>query len=167
MINADPRAIAVFLKDVEDTYAHIVERAHVAEVEEAAAAQEAGEQIQLVPENPDATISFNVPDGPPPEHITLEGPETENMDIEDVRKALQMQWDVFSGFEDNLKEALTSQSLDNVNKVLGEMKVSDAEEVVRLLEMSGILNFADGGIRDETNREDEEDEPDDNNDTDS
>jgi len=166
MINADPRALAVFLKDVDDTYAHIVERARIAEAEEAAVAQQTGEQIQLVPENPDAKIGFNVPDGPPPEHITLEGPETENMDIGEVRKALQIQWDVFNSFADNMKEALKSQNLDKVNKVLGAMEVSDAEEVVKLLEVSGILSFADSGIRDETGKvpaieEEDEDQDDD------
>jgi cell division cycle protein 37 len=50
----------------------------------------AGEQIQLVTENPDTVISFNVPDGPPPENLVLEGPGTEGMDVEDVRKALQV-----------------------------------------------------------------------------
>jgi cell division cycle protein 37 len=152
MINADPRATSVFLKDVDDTYAHIVERVRVAEEEEAAAGEARGEQIQLVPENPDATIGFNVPDGPPPEHITLEGPGTEDMDIGEVRKALQMQWDVFDGFSVELKEALKSQSLEAVNKVLGSMKVTEAENVVTLLQVSGILNFADGGIRDETGK---------------
>ena len=158
MINADPRAMVVFCKDVDDTYAHICERVRIAEAEAAAAGQKTGEQIQLVPENPDATITFNVPDGPPPEHITLEGPGTENMDIESVRNALQMQWEVFESFDDSLKEALRSQSLENVNKVLGAMEVSDAEQVVKSLEVSGILNFADGDIRDETGQQDEDEE---------
>lgn len=61
------------------------------------------EQIQLVPENPTTTITFNVPEGPPPETIVLEGPGTENMDIEEVRKALQMRWDVFEGFDEEMK----------------------------------------------------------------
>jgi hypothetical protein len=56
------------------------------------------EQIQLVPSGEGTTVSFNVPEGPPPEHLVLEGPGTEDMDIEEVRKALQMRWDVFCGF---------------------------------------------------------------------
>lgn len=159
MMNSDPRATSVFLKDVDDTYAHIVERVRISNEEDLAAAESAGtEQIQLVPENPEATIGFNVPDGPPPETITLEGPGTENMNIEDVRKALEMQWEVFSGFSKEMQEALKSQSLENVNKILGGMKVPEAEQVVKLLEMSGILNFADGGIRDQTGQEDEDEE---------
>jgi cell division cycle protein 37 len=155
MINADARATSVFLKDVEDTYAHLVERVRVSKLEDQETAA-AAEQIQLVPENPDATIGFNVPDGPPPEHITLEGPGTEGMNIEDVRKALQLQWEVYDGFSPEMQEALKSQSLESVNKVLGAMKVAEAERVVELLQMSGILSFADGGIRDETGQGEEE-----------
>ncbi|EGN98313.1 hypothetical protein SERLA73DRAFT_169310 [Serpula lacrymans var. lacrymans S7.3] len=155
MISGDKRADAVFVKDVEDTYAHLETRVSAS----LAASDDAGkEQIQLVPENPETTISFNVPDGPPPEDLRLEGPGTENMDIEEVRKALQMRWDVFSGFSLELQKALQDGKLDSVNKVLGGMQVDEAEEVVRLLDIGGILNFADGGIRDETGKEDEEEE---------
>ena len=57
---------------------HVLE---IAKKEEAEAASP-GEQIQLVAENPDTVISFNVPDGPPPENLVLEGPGTEGMDVE-------------------------------------------------------------------------------------
>ena len=147
MINADPRAVMVFMKDVDDTYNHIVSRVKANKEEEEALSQE---QIQLVPENPDAEISFVVPDGPPPETINLEGPGTEGMDVEEVRKALQMQWDVFNGFEEDMKVALKSQKLEAVNKVLGSMKIVDAERIVELLQVSGILSFSESGIRDQT-----------------
>jgi cell division cycle protein 37 len=103
-----------------------------------------------VPENPSQKISFNVPDGPPPENLVLEGPETEKLDVEEVRKALQMRWDVFQGLPEPLQDALRTGTLESVNKVLGEMKVEEAEEVVRLLDVGGIMSFAEGGIRDET-----------------
>ena len=169
MIARDPRATGVFEKDVQDTYAHLVERVRISKAEEAAAG---GEQIQLVPENPDVSISFNVPEGPPPENLELEGPGFEDVTVEDVRKALQMRWDVFSGFDAPLQAALKAQSLDEVNKVLGRMKVEDAEEVVKLLDIAGILNFTSDGIRDDTGRaakdegEDADDEGDDEDDED-
>ena len=150
MIASDPRATGVFEKDVADTYAHLVERVRISKAEEEAAA--GGEQIQLVAENPDTKIGFNVPDGPPPEQLQLEGPGFENVSVEEVRKALQMQWDIFSGFDERLQAALKAQSIEEVNKVLGAMKVSEAEEVVRLLDISGILSFSEGGIRDETGK---------------
>ena len=148
-MSGDPRAEAVFVKDVDDTYNHMKSRVKAARDEELASG---AEQIQLVAEGDGTHISFVIPDGPPPEHLTLEGPGTENLDIEEVRKALQMRWDVFQAFDPKLRDALKAQSLDEVNKVLGAMKVEDAEEVVRLLDMAGILNFSEGGIRDETGK---------------
>ena len=149
-LTGDPRAEATFLQDVENTYAHIVKRVEVTREEEEAELANGAEQIQLVPENPGTTISFIVPDGPPPEDLRLEGPGTEGLDIEKVREALQLRWDVFEGFSEDMKNALREQSLDKVNKCLGKMKVEEAEEVVGLLDNAGILSFAEGGIRDET-----------------
>ncbi|KAI0252376.1 Cdc37 N terminal kinase binding-domain-containing protein [Lactifluus subvellereus] len=170
MVAGGENAQAIFRKDVEDTYGHIVSRVELAKAEEAEA-NAAAEQIQLVAENADS-VSFNVPDGPPPEHLVLEGPGTEGMDVEEVRKALQMRWDLFCGLPEKLQEALKTGELDAVNKVLGDMSVSEAENAVKALDMSGILSFAEGGIRDETGRAaradaaDDDDESDDRDDDD-
>jgi cell division cycle protein 37 len=161
MVAGGQSAQAIFRKDVEDTYRHIVERVEIAKREEAEAAS-AGEQIQLVAENPDTVISFNVPDGPPPENLVLEGPGTEGMDVEDARNALQIRWNLFCGLPEDLQDALKTNELAAVNKVLGNMPVSEAENAVQALDMGGILNFAEGGIRDETGRgSDQEDDADD------
>ncbi|KIP04683.1 hypothetical protein PHLGIDRAFT_75531 [Phlebiopsis gigantea 11061_1 CR5-6] len=157
MMSGDPRAPTVFEKDVEDTYAHLCERVRISKAEEAAAAGQ--EQIQLVPENPAQTITFNVPDGPPPAHIEL-GEGLEDVDPAEVRKALQMRWDVFSGFAPAMRAALAAQSLDEVNKVLGEMRVEDAEELVRMLDIAGILNFSEHSVRDETGKLDDAEDTD-------
>jgi cell division cycle protein 37 len=157
-------AQAVFRKDVDDTYGHIVRRVEIAKTEEAEANASA-EQIQLMAENPD-NVSFNVPDGPPPEHLVLEGPGTEGMDIEEVRKALQMRWDLFCGLPEDLQEALKTGELAAVNKVLGSMPVSEAENVVKVLDMGGILSFSEEGIRDETGRAHQADAADDDEDED-
>ena len=66
---------------------------------------------------------------------------------------------MFQGFKPELQEALKSQELDKVNKVLGDMKVDEAEDVVKMLDMAGILNFS-GGIRDETGKGDDADDED-------
>ena len=150
MASGGESAQAIFRKDVEETYAHIVKRVEIAKQEDATAGGE--EQIQLVAENPDTVISFNVPDGPPPEQLVLEGPGTEGMDIEEVRKALQMRWELFCGLPEDLQEALKTNDLAVVNKVLGKMPVSVAENAVKALDMGGILNFSEEGIRDETGR---------------
>lgn len=148
MTTGDKRAMKVFEDDFEKTYQHLAARVK-ANQEEAAMGRE---QIQLVPENAEQTISFHVPDGPPPENLTFEGPNTENIDIEEARKALQLQWDIFESFPQDLQEALKTNELEAVNNVLGEMEVPEAEEVVQKLDIAGILNFSDNIIRDETGR---------------
>jgi hypothetical protein len=50
MVDADARATSVFLKDMENTYARLVERVSVSKLEDQETAA-AVEQIQLVPEN--------------------------------------------------------------------------------------------------------------------
>ncbi|RPD63612.1 hypothetical protein L227DRAFT_608191 [Lentinus tigrinus ALCF2SS1-6] len=126
MISSDPRATGVFEKDVQDTYAHLVERVRISKAEESAAGRE---QIQLVAENPEMSITFNVLHGPPLEHLELEGPGFElNVSMEDGRKALQMRWDVFQSFDEPLQQVLQNQSLEEVNKVLDAMNVEHAED---------------------------------------
>lgn len=149
MISGDKRAEKVFEDDFEQTYQHLKKRVKISK-EEAAKESEGREQIQLVPENPDITITFNVPDGPPPEDLRLEGPGTEDLDIEEVRQALQFRWQTFQQLPKAMQEALKTNELAEVNKVLGAMDVAEAEAIVGALDSGGILNFAEGGIRDET-----------------
>ena len=141
-MRTDKRAIEIFQADFKNTYKHLTDR-----VKASTAGQE---QIQLFAEDPSSTINFNVPDGPPPKDLVLEGPGTEDLDIEEVRKALQMRWDVFNGFPEEMKDALRSNNLEEVNKVLGAMDVPTAEGVVQSLNIAGILSFSDGNIRDQT-----------------
>jgi len=108
------------------------------------------EQIQLVAENDSTVISFHVPDGPPPEHITLEGEGTEDLDIETVRATLVRRWEIFEAFPKNLKKALRSNELAAVNRVLGAMSVDQAEEIVQQLDEAAILNFSTSEIIDKT-----------------
>jgi cell division cycle protein 37 len=72
------------------------------------------------------------------------------MDIEEVRKALQLRWDLFSSFPISLQNALKTENLEEVNKVLGAMEVPEAEEVVEKLQMGGMLMFSEPGVRDAT-----------------
>ena len=151
MITGDKRAETVFKDDFEQTYQHLKKRVKLSQ-EEAAQDADGREQIQLVAEDPSITITFNVPDGPPPEDLRLEGPGTEELDVEEVRKALQYRWEVFQQLPKDMQEALKTNVLAEVNKVLGAMDVAEAEAVVGALDSGGILNFAEGGIRDETGK---------------
>ena len=167
MVAGGQSAQSIFRTDVEDTYQHIINRVGSQKLKNAEAGA-AGEQIQLVTENPDTVISFNVTDGPPPENLVLEGPGTEGMDVEDVRKALQMRsgWDLFGGLPEDLQESLKTGDLTAVNKVLGNMSVSDAENAVKALDMGSILDFSEEAIRDETGRANRADEDGDDDDDD-
>lgn len=154
MINGNKQAIDVFEQDVEQTYQLVKKRAAINRAEQEKIAEQGGvETIQLVAENPSTVISFDVPDGPPPADLRLEpSPETEGLDIEEVRQVLQQRWEIFEAFDPKLKKALQSNKLENVNKVLGKMSVEEAEQVVELLQVAQILQFAEGGIRDETGK---------------
>lgn len=154
MIGGNKQAIAVFENDVDQTYATVKKRAKINAEEQAKIREQGGvEQIQLMAENPSTVISFDVPDGPPPADLRLEpSPETEGLDIEEVRQALQDRWDIFTSFDPKFQKALQSNSLEQVNKVLGKMNIEEAENVVERLQIAGILQFAEGGIRDETGK---------------
>lgn len=145
MVQADGKAAAVFLNDVLSTYSRIFTRS-AALASEQASSGPGTEQIQLVAEDPSTTITFEVPDGPPPEKIELEGEGSENMDPERVKEFLQRRWDIFMGFEENLREALKTKSLEKVNAVLGNMEVGRAEKVVGLLDEAGILSFSSSEV---------------------
>ena len=149
MIQGDKRAITVFINDVEETYRMMHSRASKAAKD---TAQGGKETIQLVAEDPSHTISFNVPDGPPPplESLQLSGPGTESLDKEEVHKMLNLRWEIYQGFDKGFQEALKKGSLDDVNELLGEMEVEMAEAIVQQLDMAGILSFSKSGIVDET-----------------
>lgn len=133
----------MFLEDVKGTSDRIIARAKVVAAERAAekeANPQGREQIQLVAADPATVITFEVPDGPPPEKLEITGEGSEELDPELVRQFLQRRWDIFESFSEKLRKALTEKSLDKVNKVLGKMEVPEAEEVVRLLQEGGILS---------------------------
>ncbi|KAH9013959.1 hypothetical protein EDB84DRAFT_1255031, partial [Lactarius hengduanensis] len=56
------------------------------------------------------------------------------LDIEEVRKALQMCWDLFCGLPEDLREALKTNDLAVVNTVLGNMPLGIAENAVKALD---------------------------------
>ncbi|KAL7337041.1 Cdc37 N terminal kinase binding-domain-containing protein [Rhodotorula toruloides] len=142
MTNSNHAALRIFLDDVAKKSDCIILRAKVVaaeRAEKAAAGSEGVEQIQLVPASPDQTITFEIPDGPPPENLEITGEGSKELDPQLVRDFLQKRWDIFQAFPKNLKAALSKKSLDKVNKVLGRMSVEEAEIVVEQLQEAGIL----------------------------
>ncbi len=140
MQQGGPKAESVFQNDVADTYRRMEKRVVEMQAEQVNSDGDR-EQIQLVAEDPSTHIGFNIPDGPPPPNLTLEGDGVENLDIEEVKKFLQMKWELFDGFPMDLQEAMKEESLVKVNAVLGRMKVTDAEEVVEKMQQGGMLSF--------------------------
>lgn len=152
-MSSNKDALKVFQNDVQQTFDRISTRSVEMLAERTAAGvNEAGEreQIQLVAQDPSTTITFEVPDGPPPEQITLEGEGSDSMDPERVKVFLQRRWEIFESFPKNLKKALKGKNLEEVNQVLGRMAVEEGEETVRLLDEAGILSFSSPDIVDKT-----------------
>lgn len=114
--NKDHPAHNAFLQDVEFTANHIKERCRVLAQERANEAEPV-EQIQLHSVDPNTEIVVNVPD-------ESQGEE-----------ALK----VFNSFSPEMKKAIESKKLDEINKVLGNMTVEDAEDAVKKLDECGAL----------------------------
>ncbi|GAA6021486.1 hypothetical protein JCM11491_006512 [Sporobolomyces phaffii] len=157
MTGQNPQALRMFLEDVAKTSTRIIERSKVVAAEQkaskeasAASGAEGVEQIQLVPASENQVITFEVPDGPPPENLEITGEGSEDLNPEMVKQFLQKRWDIFESFPKNLRKALGEKSLEKVNKVLGRMSVEDAEEVVGQLQEAGILSFETNEIVDQT-----------------
>lgn len=116
----------VFYKDVQDTYHRIKSRA--AEInKQRAAAGESGaggvEQIQLHAVEPGTVINIRVP--------VADSKEPEEQEARTI----------FESFKPDMKKALESGSLDEVNKVLGNMAIDEAEDLVGKFGEAGILSL--------------------------
>jgi cell division cycle protein 37 len=112
---------------VNETYNKIKTRAAELAKDSSAANDPAGvEQIQLHAVDPNTKITINIP------------PAASNDPVEiEARK-------IFESFSEDLQKALASESLDEVNKVLGKMPVNEAEEVVEKLGAGGLLSLEEG-----------------------
>lgn len=109
----DHKAQEVFYNDVKDTYLRIRNRSREIIAERAKEEEQGGvEQIQLHAMEPGTVINIQIPPA--------------DSDDADVKKARE----IFEGFAPEMRKALESANLDEVNKVLGDMKVPDAEELV-------------------------------------
>lgn len=125
----DHRAATLFNNDVNDTYNRIKTRAAELAKDSSASNDPAGvEQIQLHAVDPNTKITINLPAANSQDPTEIE-----------ARK-------IFDNFPADLQKALASESLDEVNKVLGNMTVEDAEVVVEQLGNGGMLSLEEGII---------------------
>lgn len=133
------QAQKLFIDDVNETYAKIRDRAK--EVEEVKEEEGEKEQIQLHAVDPNTTIQINVP---PPVPTNLDPNELSATPPPDPDHVHARQ--IFESFPPGLQRALESGSLDEVNRVLGKMSVSEAEEVVAKLGEGGMLSLEEGVV---------------------
>ncbi|KIW00529.1 uncharacterized protein PV09_07887 [Verruconis gallopava] len=125
----------LFTDDVNTTYAKIRERAtQIAKERKEEDSRGGEEQIQLHAVDPSTEITITVP---PPIPTDLSESSTQPPPTPEQVQARR----IFESFPPGLRRALESGSLDEVNKVLGKMSVSEAEEVVAKLGEGGMLNL--------------------------
>lgn len=121
------QASTLFRNDVNETYSKIKTRATELARDSSASNDPAGvEQIQLHAVDPNTKITINIP--------------PEGSDDPEIVEARQ----IFESFSADLRNALASESLDEVNKVLGKMPVAEAEDVVEKLGQGGLLSLEEG-----------------------
>lgn len=123
----DHQAATLFRNDVNETYNRIKTRAAELAKNRSPENDPAGvEQIQLHAVDPNTKISITIP---PAGSIVPEEIEARKL---------------FDSFPPGLQRALESESLDDVNKVLGKMSVDEAEEIVEKLGQGGMLSLEEG-----------------------
>ncbi|KAL7902308.1 hypothetical protein HDV63DRAFT_399404 [Trichoderma sp. SZMC 28014] len=113
----------VFYKDVQETYMRIKNRALEIIADRAKEPAEGVEQIQLHAVEPGTTIQIQVPPS-----------VSDDADAQAARK-------IYDSFDPEMRQALETGDLDEVNKVLGNMKIDDAEELVGLFGEANILSL--------------------------
>ena len=117
----------IFHDEVLSTYSNLrtrCEEIKKRQMEQGAKDNEGVEQIQLHPVEPGTTINIIVPQ-----------PHSEEEVDREARK-------VFESFSPRLQKALESGSLDEVNKVLGDMSIPEAEDVVAKLGEVGVPSLS-------------------------
>ncbi|KAK3937634.1 Cdc37 N terminal kinase binding-domain-containing protein [Diplogelasinospora grovesii] len=116
----------IFFKDVQETYMKIKNRAREINIERANNPGTDGvEQIQLHAVEPGTVINIKIPPK-----------DSQDPQEQEGRR-------IFEEFKPEMQKALETGSLDEVNKVLGNMKVEEAEDVVGKLGEAGILSLED------------------------
>ncbi|EHK47978.1 hypothetical protein TRIATDRAFT_215353 [Trichoderma atroviride IMI 206040] len=113
----------VFYKDVQETYMRIKNRSLEIIAERAKEPAEGVEQIQLHAVEPGTSIQIKVPPA-----------VSDDADTQAARK-------IYESFDPEMRKALETGELDEVNKVLGNMKIDAAEELVGLFGEANILSL--------------------------
>jgi cell division cycle protein 37 len=126
----NPQAREVFMKDVQDTYDRIRERCQIMAAEKTQKPQPAKqvEQIQIEVTDPNMSLNVRIPD----KNATSEEEKT--------------RYQLFEKLPVDFQEALNTRDIKTINKVLGEMTVEEAEEVLKICGDADILSIEPGII---------------------
>ena len=118
------------MKDVDDTYQRIRERCQVMAAERTQKPQPAKqvEQIQIEVTDPNMSLNVRIPD--------------ENSTDEEEKARYRL----FKSLPVDFQEALKTKDLAKINKVLGEMTVEEAENVLKICGEADILSIEPGII---------------------
>ena len=140
------KAQEIFFADVQDRYGRIIGRSREI-LAERAKAREPVEQIQLQTVEPGTKINIRVPPVIA-DDAEIEGLEkiADDEEREEARRRVIAQVQharkIFDGFPADFRTALESGSLEEVNKVLGEMNLEEAEAIVgQLSDVSFFFGF--------------------------
>ncbi|CAI2174958.1 17088_t:CDS:2, partial [Funneliformis geosporum] len=120
----------VFMKDVNDTYDRIRERCQIMAAEKTQKPQPAKqvEQIQIEVTDPNMSLNVRVPD--------------ENAPDEEGKSRYQL----FKTLPVDFQKALKTGEITKINKVLGDMSVEKAEQVLQICGDADILSIEPGII---------------------
>ncbi|GBC02124.1 hypothetical protein RclHR1_04470003 [Rhizophagus clarus] len=126
----NPQAREVFMKDVNETYDRIRERCQIMAAEKTQKPQPAKqvEQIQIEVTDPNMSLNVRIPD--------------ENATEEEEKRRYQL----FKTLPVEFQEALKTTEITKINKVLGEMPVEKAEDVLKICGDADILSIEPGII---------------------
>ncbi|CAG8444153.1 15895_t:CDS:2 [Funneliformis mosseae] len=126
----NPQARDVFMKDVNDTYDRIRERCQIMATEKTQKPQPAKqvEQIQIEVTDPNMSLNVRIPD--------------ENAPDEEGKSRYQL----FETLPVDFQRALKTGEITKINKVLGDMSVEKAEQVLQICGEADILSIEPGII---------------------
>lgn len=110
----------LLMEETEKTFSHIEQRCEIIKAENNDHAGEEGEeQIQLKSLDPNSELIVNIP-------TEKDSPE---------------QYKSFLSLPKEMRAAVQTKSLDEINKVFAKMKVSDAENILEIFEKSGVIGI--------------------------
>lgn len=119
--NTTNKAYEAFKNEVEKTFTHIKTRCKILSEEQVEEYGEEAQEIQLKSIDEDTKLVVNLPD-------------SKSTDPEEIQRC-----EIFDKLPKSMKDALKTESLDEVNKVFHGMPISQAEEILEIFDACGVI----------------------------